>query len=224
MLGRALNAIEKHTGVDLDGDGDVGEAGGTGFVSRASNFIEAKTGLDLDGDGDVGEENPVDRRRKVNRNKKAKVEEEAPPEEEEEEPGIWCPELGDRVSGIDVQRLPRGPRGLEPCSVDPENWRMKRNLARMRAYKERIEELNGEQERHQWPGMPPRLRVQGVWPHYPQVPSLTWAEGEDPMQNRRHKYWDDPRQPIPPSRVQQSFPIRGVEKRLVFGIKDGRSI
>lgn len=233
MFGRALNAIEKRTGFDLDGDGDVGETGGTGFVSRAANAFEKATGLDIDGDGDVGEENPVDRRKRAQKKQLVKQEEEEVEEQEEYDTGIYCDALGERVQGIDVQRVPRGPgvpRGPEPESVDPETWRMKRNLARMRAYKERIDEIDqevdGDQEKEvaQWPGQPPPLRSRGAWPHFPQVPQDMWVEGEDPMVNQYHKYWHDPQQVIPPSRISTSYPVNKVENRLVFGIKDGQSI
>merc|ERR1712066_501024 len=101
---------------------------------------------------------------------------------------------------------------------------MKRNLARLRAYKERIEEREGEVEPVQWPSMPPPLRQIGGWPHPPQDPADIWWDGEDPMPTRYHKYWMDPLQALPPDRVSQSYPIRNVESRIVFGIKDGRSI
>ena len=53
---RAVNWTEKKTGLDLDGDGDVGEIGGeTQVLSKIVNKVEAVTGLDIDGDGDVGE-------------------------------------------------------------------------------------------------------------------------------------------------------------------------
>ena len=76
-----LNLLEKVTGLDLDGDGDVGEAGaklksnapddslgaalvadiksgyeGTASTAANLNVLEAVTGLDLDRDGDVGQE------------------------------------------------------------------------------------------------------------------------------------------------------------------------
>ena len=83
LLAGAVNFLEAKTGLDLDGDGDVGEEGEEGkednllpnavvaddsltnveapsrsrrAFAGAVNFLEAKTGLDIDGDGDVGEE------------------------------------------------------------------------------------------------------------------------------------------------------------------------
>ena len=82
---RAVNAAEKVTGVDLDGDGDVGEDGGTSpstlrrasfrrqstfklashMAERAVNAAEKVTGIDIDGDGDVGEDGGRSRLRRA---------------------------------------------------------------------------------------------------------------------------------------------------------------
>ena len=90
---RAVNAAEKVTGVDLDGDGDVGEDGGTSpstfrrasfnlvrqgssaslkgvkfsshLAERAVNAAEKVTGIDIDGDGDVGEDGGRSRLRRA---------------------------------------------------------------------------------------------------------------------------------------------------------------
>ena len=68
-MAKLVNWAESKTGLDLDGDGDVGvtdddgkggesSPGGAGcwrtFASKLINWAEQKTGLDLDGDGDVG--------------------------------------------------------------------------------------------------------------------------------------------------------------------------
>ena len=59
----AINVIEAATGLDIDGDGDVGISGHlmqthqlqrVTVTEAAINVIEAATGLDIDGDGDVG--------------------------------------------------------------------------------------------------------------------------------------------------------------------------
>lgn len=53
---KAVNWTEKKTGLDLDGDGDVGVLGGDGqLLEKAINRVEMVTGLDLDRDGDVGQ-------------------------------------------------------------------------------------------------------------------------------------------------------------------------
>lgn len=52
---KAINWTEKKTGLDLDGDGDVGEIGGESkLVEKAINRMEKAIGVDIDGDGDVG--------------------------------------------------------------------------------------------------------------------------------------------------------------------------
>lgn len=76
---QALDWLEKGTGIDLDGDGDIGEAGamkraetlrhisGRGYGSlfftkqlhKVLNWLEKVSGIDLDGDGDVGEAGEV---------------------------------------------------------------------------------------------------------------------------------------------------------------------
>ena len=56
----AINAVENTTGLDLDMDGDVGQAGGqpgsvvSNWVEGAINAVEDATGLDINRDGDVG--------------------------------------------------------------------------------------------------------------------------------------------------------------------------
>ena len=58
---KALNWTEKKTGLDLDGDGDVGMVGGESkLLEKAINRVEQVTGIDLDGDGDVGETTDAD--------------------------------------------------------------------------------------------------------------------------------------------------------------------
>lgn len=53
--GSLLNTLENISGVDLDNDGDVGEAGhGSGQQSSLLNMAENLLGVDIDGDGDVG--------------------------------------------------------------------------------------------------------------------------------------------------------------------------
>lgn len=55
MWTKALNWTEKKTGVDLDGDGDIGVVGGDSqLLEKAINRVEKATGIDLDRDGDVG--------------------------------------------------------------------------------------------------------------------------------------------------------------------------
>jgi WD40 repeat protein len=52
---KAVNWTEKKTGLDLDGDGDVGEIGGESkLLEKAINRVEQVTGVDIDRDGDVG--------------------------------------------------------------------------------------------------------------------------------------------------------------------------
>ena len=57
----AIDKLERLVGKDLDGDGDVGEAGSRPLSSKARKkrqkqieALEREHGLDLDGDGDVG--------------------------------------------------------------------------------------------------------------------------------------------------------------------------
>lgn len=52
-----IDKLERIVGRDLDGDGDVGEAGSRALSSKRQKQIEAlerEQGVDLDGDGDVG--------------------------------------------------------------------------------------------------------------------------------------------------------------------------
>ena len=58
---KAINWTEKKTGLDIDGDGDVGALGGEShLIEDAINKVEKVTGVDIDGDGDVGVETDAD--------------------------------------------------------------------------------------------------------------------------------------------------------------------